>query len=75
MMITWTNMKNHKTLNLAFECDYDESDYGESDYDESEYVFERLKCRAICFACDSCKVNTYSAGYIICKCIKKNCHC
>ena len=47
MMITWTDMKNQKTLNLGFESDYhesdyDESDYRESDYDESEFVFEDL---------------------------------
>ena len=45
MMITWTNMKNHKTLSLGFESDYDgfdyhESDYHEYDYHESELVFK-----------------------------------
>lgn len=38
-------MKNHKTLSLGFESDYDgfdyhESDYHEYDYHESELVFK-----------------------------------
>ena len=43
MMMAWSDMKNHKILNLLFfdalyhESDYDESDYYDSDYHDSDY--------------------------------------